>query len=270
MLQKQLHKKEIIKWYCVLFYALLVFKIFNGKLLFQIQPIFFSVKMDMLTYLLLLLNPHRIILNNPSTWLVLDVCFYSMPLIYFTIHKYKERYTTIAAIILLLINILYVQLYILYSLDSIEIQIAWLVFPVLFLTKKETSFYLLANGLRYYFLFLFTSAGVWKFTQYGIFNVQQFSNILLVQHKEILTAQITVYQNFIYWLINHSTISYLLYVAGALLELFFIVGYFTKKYDWLLAIATIIFLVFDYALMRIIYFDWLPFLLLLYYKPKAK
>ena len=270
MLQKQLQQKQIIKWYCVLFYALLVFKLFNGKLLFQIQPIFFSVKMDMVTYLLLLINPHRILLNNPITWLILDICFYSIPIIYFTIYKYKERFITITAIIMLLINVLYIQLYILYSLDSIEIQIAWLLFPILFLTKKETSFYLLANGLRYYFLFLFTSAAIWKFTQHGIFNVQQFSNILVIQHKEILTSQVTSYQKFICWLINHSSISYFLYVAGCLLELFFIIGYFTKKYDWLLAMATIGFLVFDYALMRIIYFDWLPFLLLLYYKPKSK
>ncbi|MBC7652656.1 MAG: hypothetical protein H7101_13005 [Deinococcales bacterium] len=157
-----------------------------------------------------------------------------------------------------------------YSLDSIEIQIAWLLFPIIFLTKKESSFYVLANGLRYYFLYLFTSAAVWKFTQHGIFNMQQLSNILIIQHKEILTANITGYQIFIYWLINHSTISYLLYVAATLLELLFIVGYFTKKYDWLLAIAAITFILFDYAIMRIIYIDWLPFLLLLYYKPIPK
>ncbi|MDI9364806.1 MAG: hypothetical protein QM541_07635 [Flavobacterium sp.] len=270
MLPKQLHKNIIIKWYCLLFYALLLFKFFNSKLLFQIQPAFFTVKLDIVTYLLLLLNPHGVVLNNPTVWLVLDVCFYSMPLVYFLTNKFKQEFVTVAAIIMLVINLLYIQLYILYSLDSIEMQIAWLLFPVIFLTKKESSFYLLANGLRYYFLFLFTSAAVWKFTQHGLFNVQQLSNILLIQHKEILTANVTVYQNFMYWLTHHSNISYSLYVAATLLELMFIIGFFTKKYDWLLAIATITFIVLDYLIMRIIYIDWLPFLLLLFYKPTTK
>ncbi len=168
----------------------------------------------MLTYLLLLLNPHRIVLNHPIAWIILDICFYSMPFIYFIIYKYKEKFITITAFIMLLINVVYIQLYVLCSLDSIEIQVAWLLFPILFLTKKETSFYLLANRLRYYFLFFFSSAAIWKFTQHGIFNRQQFSNILLVQHKEILTSKVTAYQCFIFWLINHSTISYLMTIRN--------------------------------------------------------
>ena len=270
MLQKQLPKNNVIKWYCILFYALLLLKLYNGKLLFQIQPVFFSIKLDIATYLLLLLNPHQFVLNNPNMWLILDICFYSMPLIYFLINKFKEQFVIVAAVAMLVVNLLYIQLYILYSLDSIEIQIAWLLFPIIFLTKKESSFYLLANGLRYYFFYLFTSAAIWKFTQHGVFNKQQLSNILLVQHKEILTAQVTTYQNFIYWLINHASVSYTLYVAATLLELSFIIGFFTKKYDWLLATATITFIGFDYGIMRIIYFDWLPFLLLLYYKVKPR
>ena len=266
MLPKPLSKQTIILGYCLIFYLLLLLKLTNGQLLFQQKPAFFLVRPDVFTYVLLLVNVHHFILNQPVAWALLDTLFYAMPLVYITVYKYKRNASSVVAIAMLLINWLYVHFCTLYTLASIEMQIGWLLFPILFIPKKETTFYLLSSGLRYYFLFLFASAGIWKIAQHGIFNFYQLSNILLIQHKEILVAQHQWYQSVIYWLIDHPIFSYSIYVSATLLELAFAIGFLTKKYDWVLAIAAIIFIISDYALMRIVYFEWLPFLLLLWYK----
>jgi hypothetical protein len=65
------------------------------------------------------------------------------------------------------------------------------------------------------------------------------------------------------YLVQHPAISYAFYAAACLLELSFVIGFFTKKYDRRLMVAFFVFLVMDYLVMRIIYFEWLPFVILL-------
>jgi hypothetical protein len=127
------------------------------------------------------------------------------------------------------------------------------------------TFYFLLHGLRYFFLFFFSSAGIWKIVQQGIFNIEQMSGVLLYQHKEYLTSSSNWYSTAVLWLINHSSISYLLYFAAFLVELSFIIGFFTKKFDLFLAAAFLLFLLMDILLMRINYAEVSPFLLTLIY-----
>gem|GEM_PF-2959832 len=67
------------------------------------------------------------------------------------------------------------------------------------------------------------------------------------------------------YLINHTLLSFVLYWLVILAELLFLIGLFTKKYDKLLLWILIGFIVFDYFLMEINYFSWLPFSLLFYF-----
>jgi len=168
---------------------------------------------------------------------------------------------------MLIINWCYVQCYTLYPTNSIEAHIVWLLFPVIFIPKKEKTFVLLFEGLRYFFLFFFASAAVWKFVQGGIFNINQMSGVLLFQHNQLLTNSPGYWQaNMLYYVIQHSWLSYSLYLSATLLEAVFIIGFFTKKYDRLLAMAVILFLIADMLIMRIPYFEIVPFMLTLLLK----
>jgi glycosyltransferase involved in cell wall biosynthesis len=212
---------------------------------------------------------HQWLLNNNAGCILFDVLFYSAPfLLVASLHSKKLNF--IAAAWMLTINWVYVQCYTLYPTTSIEGYVAWLLFPILFLFSNEKTFSLLLEGLRYFFLFIMGSAGVWKFLQGGIFHPDQMSGILLYQHKELLTNSTGYWQTDLIWyLTEHKAISYLLYAAACLLELSFLAGFFTRKYDRYLAIAFLIFLVMDYVIMRIAYFEWLPFLILLNFSSKS-
>jgi hypothetical protein len=201
----------------------------------------------------------------------MDIAFYTAPLLFYFIHQRLPRFERLTAFALLGINWLYVQCYTLYPTNSIEAHIAWLLFPIVFIPRNAKTFALLFDGLRYFFLFFFASSGIWKFVQGGIFNLDQMSNILLFQHKELLvTTPQHWYPRFIIWLVENPALSYCLYAFATLLELAFIVGFFTKKYDRLLLACFILFLVFDHFVMRIPYYEVLPFVLTLIFHKRKK
>jgi hypothetical protein len=259
------HRRKITLWYCIMFYLLMLFKWWNGMFLYQVKPQLFNNRFDMFTWIFMKTGLHQWLLNNPKGWLSFDVAFYIMPLLVWLAFMKSVRLSAIVSLIMLLVNWVYIQCYTLYPTISIEGFIAWLLFPVLFITINLQSFYFILNGLRYFFLYFFASASVWKLIQKGVFNIHQMSGVLLYQHKEYLTSSSNWYTHFIYWLINHPSVSYLFYIGGSILELSFIVGFFTKKYDLLLIAAFLLFLVMDVLLMRIHYWEVAAFLLTLIY-----
>ncbi len=234
--------------------------------LYQLQPSFFYTRMDVFTWLFMQTGLHESLLNNKSGWILFDALFYTAPLAYFITYKYKVTLSAFIACIMLIINWAYVQCYTLYPSDSIEAHIPWLLFPLAFIPNNKKIFELLFSGLRYFFIFFFFSAAVWKFVQGGIFNINEMSGVLLYQHNQMLTNSPAYWQSqFLYWLIKNPSISFLFYLSAAILELFFVIGFFTKKFDRWLIICFILFLIMDYLIMRIPYIEMLPFLLTLYF-----
>ncbi len=243
----------------------MLYKYFNGMLLYQLQPSFFYTRQDIFTWVFMQTGLHQWLLNNAFGCRLFDALFYTAPVIYFLFYRYNRPRAYIAAIWMFIINWVYVQCYTLYPSNSIEGHVAWLLFPAVFMARKEETFEVLFEGLRYFFLFLFASAGLWKLKQGGIFHISEMSGILLYQHNQLLTNSPGYWQsNLILWLVQNPRISYIPYFLVTVMELFFITGFFTKKFDRLLIILFLVFLVMDNFIMRIPYYEVMPLLLTLY------
>lgn len=264
------HRTQITLAYCIFFYVLLAYKFWNGMLLCQLQPILYNTRPDIFTWIFMKSGLHLWLLNNPRGWILFDGVFYAMPLLYYQLFKKWRLLSTGVAILMLIVNWIYIQCYTLFPANSIESYTAWLLFPFLFITIHLRSFYFILHSLRYFFLFFFTSAAVWKFIQGGIFNIDQMSGILLYQHKDYLATSQNWYSTFIYWLINHPACSYLFYVGAAVFEIAFVVGFFTKKADLFLSILFLLFLFLDLLIMRIPYWEISPFVLTLVFSKYSK
>jgi uncharacterized membrane protein YphA (DoxX/SURF4 family) len=138
--------------------------------------------------------------------------------------------------------------------------------PLVFCNKTDKGFYFTMHSFRIIFILIFFSAGLWKLRVGGVFNTDEMSGILLLQHKQILAANTdSFFAHTIQWLILHPAISYMLYLLGLMAELLFVIGFFTRRYDWLMNMAFIGFLLSDLLLMQINYFNWLVFAGLLYF-----
>lgn len=249
----------------MVFYALLIYKYFNGMLLYHMQPAFFYTRQDVFTWVFMQTGLHRWLLNNTARCLLLDVLFYTAPAVYFLHYRNNRRTAYLSAIYMLVVNWVYVQCYTLYATNSIEGHVAWLLFPFVLMPKNDETFEVLLDGLRYFFLFFFASAGLWKLVQGGVFNPAQMTGILLYQHKALIATSPGYWQtDLVLWLIKHQQISFSMYVSATVVELLFITGFFTKKYDKVLLILFVLFLVMDYIIMRIPYFEITPLVLTLW------
>lgn len=260
------YRSDIIVAYLIIFYILMIYKYINGMFLFQMQPAFFYTREDLFTWVFMLIGFHSWLLNNPSGWVLMDVLFYSAPIIFYFFYRkslknnaeYFNRYNIIswAGFVMLFINIVYIQCYTLYPTNSIEGHVAWMLFPIVFIAKDIIVFKLLLDGVRYFMLYFLVSAGFWKFVQGGIFNSQQMSAILLQQHTALLVVTPEHwYAHFIQFLINTPKLSYALYFVCAIFEISCILGYFTKKYDKFIVFAWLMFLFLDHLIMRITYYE---------------
>ncbi len=257
-------KYQIIQYYCIIFYALMIYKWHNGLFLYQFQPSFFYTRQDLVTWLFMQTGIHQWLLNNASSWVLFDIAFYALPFLYLIHYKNNKSSSYLSACLMLLVNWCYLQAYTLFPTNSMEGYIAWLLFPFVFLAHGKKSFQLLFEGLRYFFLFWFVSAGMWKLAQGGVFSITQMSGVLLYQHNQLLTSSPDYWQSkLILYFIQNPLTGWLLYLSATLLELSFFIGFLTKKYDRLLIILFLFFLLLDYLIMRIPYFEVCPLLLTL-------
>ena len=173
MLLTQKHRDQITGAFCIFFYVLMLHKLWNGFLLFQIEPQLYSTRFDLSTWLLMNTGVHQLLLNNRTALLTFDLVFYSLPLIYWLVYKRSIRAASFVAVAMLVFNFIYLQCYSLYPANSIESFTAWMVFPLLLMTTTLPGFYFVLKSIRYFFLFFFFSSGVWIIIQVGLFNIAQ-------------------------------------------------------------------------------------------------
>jgi hypothetical protein len=241
-------------------------KWWQGLWLFQFDPFMFTTRFDGTTWLFMQSGLHLFVLHYNWAAIVLDVLFYGFPAIYLIVYFNKPNIASKIAWIWLLVNWVYVQCYTLFPTNSIEAHIPWLLFPLLFCTVSLRSFYFVMQGQRYFFLYFFLSAGIWKLVNGGAFEPTQMSAILMDQHKDFLITSPDYWQSkIIYLLISMPLTAFALYWLGILIELSFIIGFFSRRYDRLLVVFFVLFLAFDHLLMRIPYIEVTPFLLPLLY-----
>lgn len=128
-----------------------------------------------------------------------------------------------------------------------------IVITVPFWFKKEERFNALWEIARYYWLYIFSSAALWKIFRGTVFYKEQLSNILKSQQLDLLLQNPDSMQaRAVQYLIAHPGISHTVLIANVILQLSFLIGFFTKRYDAVLFCVAIIFCVANYFVMSIV------------------
>ena len=144
-----------------------------------------------------------------------------------------------------------------------------LLIPLPFLFRSTTTFSFLWQGLRYYLLFVYADAFLWKLLRGSFLNPH---HGLLMLKNNLATYLYynpgTVLSNFYWWLLNNPFWTDMMYIGGFIIEGFFIIGFFTKKYDKYLLAFSILMVVGFWLLADALFFKLmvLSFTLINYYK----
>ena len=128
-----------------------------------------------------------------------------------------------------------------------------LVITVPFWFKSEQRFNFSWEAVRYYFLYMFSSAALWKILRGSAFYHDQLSDILKQQQVNLLLQNSAGFKAHIaQFLIAHNDVSHILLLANVMLQLSFGIGFFTKKYDRILFWLAILFVVANFFVMGIL------------------
>ena len=197
---------------------------------------FIGVGLDLLTVLLLITS----IWDPGKTW-VLRILFILLLFFYITFNTYHTH-------------------------PNIQLGYALILFPFCF--KRADLFDIAWDFLRYYLLFFYFFAGIYKFIGGGIQEVNLMTWFLESQNALYFYLHPSYWrQETIRWLILHPYISWSLYMLAAIVESITIVGFFTKRMDKIIFILLVLFHLANWFLMDIAPFGMITFLLLLVLNP---
>lgn len=260
------HIKRFALFYLVCILLNQVWLFANNLLLSGINPVFFINKLDITRNVLMATGLQKAILYNKALCVVFDILLPLFPIALYYVIASGKRGRVLLSIATAIFSLIYFLLLTGVSYLCIEGYIAFLLLPLVFSAGTPRAFYYRLHCLRILFLIIFFSSGLWKIRTGAIFNTEQMSGILLLQHAGYLVSNANDwFSRFIYFLVEHPVISYSLYLLATAIELSFAIGFFTKKYDRLFIILFCLFVAFDYFLMRINYFSWIAFTGCLYF-----
>ena len=128
-----------------------------------------------------------------------------------------------------------------------------LVMSIPFWFKSEQRFNFSWEAARYYLLYIFASAALWKILRGSAFYHDQLSNILKQQQINLLLQNPDSYKAHIaQYLIANKGISHIVLLLNVIVQLSFAVGFFTKKFDRVLFALAIVFVVANFLVMGIL------------------
>lgn len=148
---------------------------------------------------------------------------------------------------------------------SIRKYLGLVLLPFAFVFASEKRYKAYLELMRYFVLFIFTSASMWKIVRGVAWDPYHMQLSLKAQHID----------NFVNWpdhyitdliaqFVHNSTYCAILFASAVLSQIAFSIGFFTKKYDRYLALLLLIFVITDYLVMRIEYWEFAVFLPLFY------
>jgi hypothetical protein len=128
-----------------------------------------------------------------------------------------------------------------------------LVISIPFWSRNENRFSLLWEGARYYLLYVFASAGLWKLFRGSVFEVEQMANILKAQQLSLLLqSPDSIRAAIVQYLIANPQVSHGILIVNVILQLIFGLGFFTKQFDTALLFLSVLFVVANYFVMGIV------------------
>lgn len=111
---------------------------------------------------------------------------------------------------------------------------------------------LLWEGIRYYLIMVMLSSAAYKLFNGALLFPSHFANVLMAQHADIGMLHSHSYTTRIAEvLIAYPYLGFALFAVLFALQIFFTIGFFTKRMDKVLFVLVLVFIAMDYFLMRI-------------------
>jgi hypothetical protein len=208
----------------------------------------------------MLTDLQHLVIEKKGFQLVFDIVYILGPATLLTSVVANHKAQHFLAIFVSFFSFIYAMTISSMSTLSIQAYMGWILIPLIFAWKSGNNYNLMVEALRYFFILIFLSAGLWKIRGGGIFYPGEMAGILLKQHTSYLVSDpADWFSRLVFFMSNNSKLSWCLYAFATVAELVFVIGFFTKKYDTVLIAIFVGFVLFNYFFMRINYVSWIVF-----------
>lgn len=255
------HIKIFIWIYLGTYFLNFCWNLTHGISFTRIQPIIFTNRLDATLHIILVTPLLSLLMSSETTRIIFDTLAFLLPVLLCLCYLKYKKFTGVVAGITALYCLVYYLLLSAVSYYSAEAFICWTLLPLVLLTIKPEGFYYRVQVVRLIFSLLFLSSAFWKLSSGAIFHSGQMGAILLDQHISTLQYHGTdFFSRMIFYFIEHPLAAQALYIGSFLAEFSFVVAFFTTRFDRLLIVLLLFFLLSDFMLMGINYFPWLSFI----------
>lgn len=228
---KQDEKQRIVLTRIVFGFILftIAYRFFNNALLHQMQaPVLKYPLIDYTYWLIHITHLPDIITSHKHLALLFDI---SLALVALSVFLFPLK--RVYAISFTFLYFFYIICYNSYAMHHAHPMNGILILSIAFWPKKNSTFNMLWDGIRYMIIFIYADAFILKIINGAIFNPEQgMANvkenlgwIMLSDHTSIFT------KDFYAFFLRHNLLIQIGYIFTVLLEGVVIVGFFTKKFD---------------------------------------
>lgn len=234
-------------------FVLIYFAVSN-TLFHQLQsPVLKYPYVDPVYWMMHLLRIPDAVLSNYAVAIVFDILLF-VSCIGCILFPLKRLFI----IIFLVIYFIYFITFNSYGGHHTHAGVGILFVPIAFLFRNTITFSLLWQALRYYTLFVYASAFLWKLFRLSFLDD---NHGLMILKNNVATYLYynpgTWLSGFYWWLLQNPFWANAMYITGFILEGIFIVGFFTRKYDNYLLLFSIIMVIGFWLLANALFFQLL-------------
>lgn len=237
----------------------LLFVLSGASLSFLYKDPFFSIGVDPLYWIFYGAGMPQFIIGNLWTGIATDAVIFLL----LAILIYKPSANRFATALLFLLLLFYITFTGYHTHRNFQTGFIFIVLPFIFRTAKSRR--MAYDGVRYFLLFFYTSSALLKLFSPSLFNETHFSQVLMQQYLPYFLENSTGWRTSLnLYLIQHTTIAYLLFIGAFVMEGVTVIGFFTKRSDRLLGILLLCFHFANWVLMDIAPFGQIAFICLLF------
>jgi len=247
----------------------LIWRSITHNWLHQLLPVSFAETINLNIWVMRWSGWIEFLVSHRSACIAFDILFYAANMLLPLLALRKNINALI--ILLLVLNWVAVDTYATAGINSQESLITYYFVPLIFLQARTAQWLIIPLFLRLLFLWFFCSTGFWKLFRGSLFSIDQMSTIFLQQHKDLLALAPQALMSRVYWwFIQHKAISQSLFIIVSLAEMSFVLGFFSFRFDRLFFWLYCLFILLDLLFMRILFWETIPFALVLLYSSQVK
>ncbi|MEM6722449.1 MAG: hypothetical protein AAF598_00350 [Bacteroidota bacterium] len=232
----------------------LIYRFLSNSLLSQLEaPVLKDPYVDLTYWFFHLLHIPEFLTGNFLVALAFDLSLILLPVLACYTHR-----KTIWPVLFGLFYLTYMVTYNSYSCHHTHCMAGIFLISIPFWFKDNKAFSLTWEGLRYYALFIYASAFLWKLFRGSVFHYDQGFSIMLNESSAYLLLEPATWRSSLYWnILENPDLAHQLILAGSLSQGLFLIGFFTRKLDWLWFILPIIFQTMTYLLFHVMIYELL-------------